>query len=232
MTERVLVVEDEHGISNYISMALSSNGFEPLVARSGAEAYAMILSKSPDLVLLDLGLPDMDGLQILRSLREWTQLPIVVVSARMHERDKVEALDLGADDYITKPFGPSELLARVRTAIRHARHAKGHAPQSAGCLAFGDLVVDFDKHQVRVAGQNAHLTQNEFRIVSLLAQNAGRVLTYDYLMKEIWGPWMKSDNRILRVNMANIRRKIERNTAEPEHIFTEVGVGYRFRDME
>ena len=173
------------------------------------------------------------GIKILENVREWSQMPIIVVSARTHEKDKVEALDKGADDYIAKPFGTSELLARVRTAIRHARGAgNGQGGTQAVTFLEGRLVIDHDKHRVFVDGEDAGLTQNEFKLVSLLGKYAGKVLTYDYMMKEIWGPNMKNDNRILRVNMANIRRKIEKNPAQPEFIFTEIGVGYRFVEAD
>ena len=170
----------------------------------------------------------MDGMQIIEAVRQWTQLPILVVSARSHERDKVMALEKGADDYITKPFGAAELLARIRVAIRHSRNGIGSGNiAKSGKFIAGDLTIDYDKHQVLVSGENAHLTQNEFRIVALLGKCAGKVLTYDFIMKELWGPQSKGNNQILRVNMANIRRKIEKNPAEPQYIFTEVGVGYR-----
>lgn len=226
--DKILVVEDERSITNFLRTILVSNDYDVIIARSGAEAYSMITSHCPDLIVLDLGLPDIDGLQIIKSVREWTLLPIVVVSARAHERDKVEALDLGADDYITKPFGAAELLARVRVAIRHTRSGiANESLASSGKFTAGDLTIDYDKHQVLIAGENAHLTQNEYKIVALLGKCAGKVLTYDFIMKELWGPQSKGSNQILRVNMANIRRKIEKNPAEPQYIFTEVGVGYR-----
>ena len=226
--DRVLVIEDDKSIRNFMKTILEANNYEVIMAVNGAEAYSMITSQCPDVVILDLGLPDMDGMKILKSVREWSGMPILVVSARSHERDKVEALDLGADDYITKPFGTSELLARLRTAIRHAR-VSYLTPEGmqTGTFRSGDLVIDYDKHRVYVGEQDAGLTQNEYKIVSLLGKYAGKVLTYDFLIKEIWGPNMKNDNRILRVNMANIRRKIEHNPAQPQYIFTEVGVGYR-----
>jgi two-component system KDP operon response regulator KdpE len=228
LKERILVVEDEKGISHFVTTVLTSNNYDVIVARTGTEALSIVTSQSPDLILLDLGLPDMDGTSIIKTVRSWSQLPILVVSARMHERDKVEALDMGADDFITKPFGPSELLARIRAAIRHAGTA-GAFPDAAqtGKYQVGDLVIDYDKRQVLVAGVNVHLTQNEYRIIALLGRHAGRVLTYDYLLKEIWGAGPRGDNQILRVNMANIRRKIEKKPAEPQYIFTEAGVGYR-----
>ena len=202
-------------------------------ALNGREGLSLSTSFCPNVILLDLGLPDMDGLDILRQIRSWSALPVVVVSARSHEQDKVSALDLGADDYLTKPFGTDELLARVRTAIRHTRTSLSN-PEIAqsGRFTTGDLVIDYDKHQVLIHGENARLTANEYRIVSLLGKHAGRVMTYDSIIKELWGPRASGDNQILRVNMANIRRKIEKNPAEPEYLFTEVGVGYRMAESE
>ena len=231
--EKILVVEDERSISRFISTILDNNGYEAVQARTGAEAQSMISSHCPDLVILDLGLPDMDGLEILRSLRSWSSLPVVVVSARDHERDKVAALDLGADDYLTKPFGTEELLARVRTAIRHTRTTSGNSEIARqGTYTVGELTIDYNKHQVLVRGENVKLTLSEFRIVALLGKYAGKVLTYDFIIKELWGPRAGDDNQILRVNMANIRRKVEKNPAEPEYLFTEVGVGYRLAEGE
>ena len=231
--EKILVVEDEKSIAHFISSVLSANGYEAMQARSGSEALSMISSHCPDLIILDLGLPDMDGLEILRQLRSWSSLPVVVVSARSHEKDKVTALDLGADDYLTKPFGTDELLARVRTAIRHTRTASGNDEiAQKGTYTVGELTIDYNKHQVLKNGRNVRLTLSEFRIVALLGKYAGKVLTYDFIMKELWGPRAGGDNQILRVNLANIRRKIEKNPAEPEYLFTEVGVGYRLAECE
>ena len=231
--EKILVVEDEKSIAHFISSVLSANGYEAMQARSGSEALSMISSHCPDLIILDLGLPDMDGLEILRQLRSWSSLPVVVVSARSHEKDKVTALDLGADDYLTKPFGTDELLARVRTAIRHTRTASGNDEiAQKGTYTVGELTIDYNKHQVLKNSRNVRLTLSEFRIVALLGKYAGKVLTYDFIMKELWGPRAGGDNQILRVNMANIRRKIEKNPAEPEYLFTEVGVGYRLAECE
>lgn len=173
--EKILVIEDEKTISHFISTILNNNGYEAMQARTGNEALSMISSHCPDLVILDLGLPDMDGLDILRQLREWSSLPVVVVSARSHEKDKVTALDLGADDYLTKPFGTDELLARVRTAIRHTRTASGNDEISQrGTYTVGDMVIDYNKHQVLVRGENVKLTLSEFRIVALLGKYAGK----------------------------------------------------------
>ena len=169
--EKILVIEDEKSISHFISTVLNNNGYEAMQAQTGEEALSMISSHCPDLIVLDLGLPDMDGLEVLRSVRKWSSLPIVVVSARNHERDKVAALDLGADDYLTKPFGTDELLARVRTAIRHTRTISGNDEIARnGTYTVGELVIDYNKHQVRVRGENVHLTLSEFRIVALLGK--------------------------------------------------------------
>lgn len=225
---KVLIVEDDRAICSFMRRVLEANGYESIIVGTGREALSMLTSHCPDVVILDLGLPDMDGMEIIKAVRSWTSLPIIVVSARSYERDKVQALDMGADDYVTKPFSAAELLARVRVAIRHTRSGlSNEALVNTGKFVAGDLTIDYDKHQVLIAGENCHLTQNEYRIVALLGKCAGKVLTYDFIMKELWGPQSKGSNQILRVNMANIRRKIEKNPAEPHYIFTEVGVGYR-----
>ena len=231
--DKILIIEDETNISNLIATILNANDYDTMTARTGSEAITAITSHCPDVILLDLGLPDMDGSDILKFVREWSACPIIVVSARNHERDKVGALDAGADDYIVKPFGTSELLARIRTAIRHTRThlPNGEIAQSGQFRVMG-LVVDYDKHQVLMDGENVRLTQNEYKIVSLLGKYAGKVLTYDFIIRQLWGPNAQTDNRILRVHMANIRRKIEKNPAQPRYIFTEIGVGYRMADPE
>lgn len=231
LKERILIIEDEISIVKMLKTVLSANEYEVIEAYSGAEAQSLIASHCPDVILLDLGLPDMDGTALLRSLREWSSTPVIVVSARSDEADKVDAIDLGADDYITKPFGTSELMARIRMVIRH-NNAMRHNDRIArtGKFQSGGLVIDYNKYRVYVDGRDAQLTQGEYRIVALLGRYAGRVLTYDFIMKELWGPGSSGDNKILRVNMANIRRKIETNTTAPRYIFTEVGVGYRMAD--
>jgi len=223
----ILVVEDDTGISNFIHVILDSNGYEVLTAKTGADAMMLATSRCPDLILLDLGLPDMDGDGIIRSIRSWSAIPIIVVSARSHEKDKVEALDLGADDYVTKPFGSAELLARIRTALRHTESRTLGPDGPSGCYKAGALTIDYDTRRAFLSGVDIHLTQTEFRIVARLAKYGGRVLTYDQIIKAVWGPNSGSDTQILRVNMAHIRRKLEVNPAEPQYIFTEMGVGYR-----
>ena len=226
--DKILIIEDEPTIANFMRAILEARDYEVMIVQSGAMASTLIASHCPDLIILDLGLPDMDGMQLLKAVRQWSKVPVVVVSARSHERDKVAALDAGADDYLTKPFGTEELLARIRTALRHTRTPTANDQlANTGKFQTGDLLIDYDKHRVYVAGVDAKLTQNEYKLVALLGLHAGKVLTYDYLIKELWGPSARSDNQILRVNMANIRRKIEKNPAQPEYIFTETGIGYR-----
>ena len=224
----ILVAVDEKNIRGFMKTILTANNYSVLTARTGEEALMMLSSYCPDLVLLDLGLPDTDGQQFIQAVRKWTQVPIIVVSARNHERDKVAALDYGADDYVTKPFGTSELLARVRAALRHAAQRGGNV--QAAAYHCGNLQVDWEKRRIILDGADVHLTQNEYKIVALLAQYAGKVLTYDQIIQHVWGPNASGDNRILRVNMANIRRKLEVNPAEPQYIFTEIGVGYRMAE--
>ncbi|MEA4891536.1 MAG: response regulator transcription factor [Peptococcaceae bacterium] len=224
----VLIIEDESNIARFMTMIMTVNQYEVWTAENGRDGLMMITSYCPDVIILDLGLPDMDGLEIIRSVRQWSQMPIIVVSARSHERDKVKALDEGADDYVTKPFGSSELLARIRTALRHANNARLREQlKTPGIFTAGKMNIDYGKRRVFINGEEVKLTQTEFNILCLLSRYAGRVLTYDFLLKEIWGPAAKGDNQILRVNLANIRRKIEENPAEPRYIFTETGVGYQ-----
>lgn len=227
----VLVIEDEKSICDFIAKTLNASDYKAVTAGSGKEGLAILTSALPDLVLLDLGLPDMDGIDIIKQTRKWSSLPIIVISARVQEREKVAALDAGADDYITKPFGTDELLARIRTAIRHSNKIVDDKVNSTRPYSARGLVVDFGKRLVTVEGKEIHLTRVEYKIVSMLAQNSGKVITYSSLIEQVWGPYA-DDNRILRVNMANIRRKIEKNPGEPEYIFTELGVGYRMIEDE
>ena len=228
----ILLVEDEKNICDFISTSLSAQDYRISTAHTGKEALPIITSQCPDLILLDLGLPDMDGMEIIRQVRTWSSVPIIVLSARTQEQEKVRALDLGADDYLTKPIGTSELLARIRTALRHSNRLDTDSPLYKRPFHARGLTIDFEKHLVSVDGKDVHLTQIEFKIISLLAQNSGRVMTYDTIISNIWGPYADDDNSILRVNMAHIRRKLEQNPAEPQYVFTEIGIGYRMIEDE
>ena len=225
----ILVVEDDIPVRNLITITLKTHGYRYLTAGTGDGAVVEASSHNPDVVLLDLGLPDIDGSEVLERVRGFSAVPVIVISARTQEAEKVQALDQGADDYITKPFGSEELLARIRTALRHSAQVASSGPRETVYSRDG-LVIDFDKRVVTLNGEDIHLTQIEYKLVSLLAKNAGKVLTYDFILKEIWGPYADTDNQILRVNMANIRRKLESNPAEPHYIFTEIGVGYRMKE--
>lgn len=222
----ILIVEDDEYISNFISAILIANNYGVIKAVNGTEAITMTASHVPDLILLDLGLPDIDGTEVLKNLRTWNGIPVIVVSARGNEREKVEALDLGADDYVTKPFGPSELLARIRTALRHSQKTTKTLDTENQKFTLSELAIDYSKRMITLAGKEVHLTPIEYKIIVLMSKHVGKVLTHDFIIKEIWGPYT-NENQTLRVNMANIRRKIEKNPAEPKYIITEVGVGYR-----
>jgi two-component system KDP operon response regulator KdpE len=223
----VLVIEDEIEIVRFLRAALASAGYEVLVAATGEDALLQAATRSPDLVILDLGLPDMDGKEVTRRLREWSRIPIIVLSARERERDKVEALDAGADDYLTKPFAVGELLARLRVAERHAIHAS--APVET-VIEIGDLRVDRARREVALAGAPVHLTPIEFKLLMALARAPGRVVTHDQLLREVWGPGAVGQNHYLRVHMGNLRHKLEPVPSRPRYVVTEPGVGYRLRD--
>jgi two-component system KDP operon response regulator KdpE len=222
----ILIIEDEEAICSFISAVLTSNDYQVVKAKTGKEGLSLFTSHIPDIALLDLGLPDMDGMEILKKIRSWSKIPIIVVSARGHEREKVAALDLGADDYIVKPFGTSELLARIRTAIRHSAQVIAMDGLEAENFSVGDLEIDYNKRIVCRAGEKIHLTPIEYKILVLLSKNAGKVLTHDFIIREIWGIYT-DESHTLRVNMANIRRKIEVNPGAPKYILTEMRVGYR-----
>ena len=230
---QILLCDDEKDIVTALEIYLRNDDYKIFKAYNGADALKILTEEEIHLVLLDIMMPHMDGIAALTKLREFSNVPVILLTAKSEDIDKVLGLTVGADDYITKPFGTSELLARIRTAIRHFRGtSKNQGEKQKVTFLNGKLVIDYDKHRVYVEEQDAGLTQNEFRLLSLLGKYAGKVLTYDYMMKEIWGPNMKGDNRILRVNMANIRRKIEKNPGQPQFIFTEVGVGYRIIETD
>lgn len=222
----ILIIEDEKSMCSYIATFLKGEHYQVTSAMTGSEGIKSASVLHPDIILLDLGLPDMDGGEVLRHIRSWTNTPIIIVSARHEEAEKVKALDQGADDYITKPFGTNELAARIRTCLRRNR------PISSKIYRALDLEIQFEKRIVCLRGAQIHLTQIEYQLLTLLAENAGRVLTYNFLMNAIWGPYIDDNNQILRVNMANIRRKIESNPAQPQYVFTEIGIGYRMPENE
>lgn len=225
----VLVVEDDQPIRRFIVTGLGSQGYRVVEVDRAASALSHAASHAPDIIILDLGLPDRDGIDVIRELREWTQTPIIVVSARGRERSKVEALDLGADDYLTKPFGVPELLARVRVALRHqSRAVEGES--DTGEFRSGALVVDLNSRVVTLSGIQVHLTPTEYRIMKVLVRNAGKVVTHHALLTEVWGPGRTDETQYLRVFMANLRRKLEPEPARPRFLLTEVGVGYRLLD--
>jgi two-component system, OmpR family, KDP operon response regulator KdpE len=223
----LLVVEDEPQMRRFLRASLTSHGFAVVEAGSASEAVALATSHNPEVILLDLGLPDDDGIALTRRFREWTRVPIIVISARGRETDKVEALDAGADDYLTKPFGVNELLARIRVALRHAQQAGGAAEP---LFEIGPLRVDLARREVTLDGREVRLTPIEYRLLVLLAENAGKVLTHRQILKEVWGPGHTEDTHYLRVYMAQLRRKIESDPAQPRLLTTEPGVGYRLRD--
>ena len=225
----ILLTEDDESISAFMTAILTANQYRALRAANGKEGLALANSNAPDVILLDLGLPDMDGVVVLRELRAQLKTPVIIVSARGLERDKVAALDLGADDYIVKPFGTAELLARIRTALRHSPKSMGSEPQGQTSKTIGELCVDYQKRVVTLRGELLHLTPNEYKLLALLSVNAGKVMTHDTLIREVWGQY-GNESHTLRVNMANLRRKIEENPGSPRYILTEMGVGYRMAE--
>jgi two-component system, OmpR family, KDP operon response regulator KdpE len=221
---RVLVVDDEPAIRRFLSTALEANAYTVFEVATGGEAIAAIGERRPDLVVLDLGLPDVDGIAVTRIVREWSRVPIIILSVREREADKVAALDAGADDYVTKPFGMGELLARMRVALR--RSAPG---LDSPVFATGELTVDLTRRLVTVAGRDVQLTPTEYDLLRVLVTNADRVLTHRHLLREVWGAGYDQEAHLLRVNMSNLRRKVEPDPARPRYIVTEPGVGYRLR---
>lgn len=223
----VLLIEDEPQMRRFLRASLDGNGFKLVEAGTCAEGRSLAASYNPELILLDLGLPDGDGIELTRQLREWARMPIIVISAQGREANKVLALDAGADDYLTKPFGVNELLARMRVALRHAA-AVGGAP--APILELGSVRVDLQRRVVTKNGAEVHLTPNEYRLLVVLAQHAGKVLTHGHLLKEVWGPGSAQQTHYLRVYMGQLRQKLEDEPARPKLLITEPGVGYRLKE--
>jgi len=224
---RILVVEDEPQMQKFLRASLTSEGYRPIEAATGREGLDLARTHNPDLVLLDLGLPDMDGMDVTKVLREWSTKPIIVISARGQEEDKIRALDVGADDYLTKPFGTGELMARIRVALRHA--SRSGQQRSEPVLTVGDLKIDLDKRQVFTGEREVHLTPNEYKLFAFLMRHAGKVLTHRQLLKEVWGPAYANQTHYLRVYMVQLRHKLEADPARPRYLVTEPGVGYRLR---
>jgi two-component system KDP operon response regulator KdpE len=223
----VLLVEDEAQMRKFVRISLVNNGFRVIEASSGEEGLALAAAHTPDLVVLDLGLPGLDGFEVTKRLREWTSVPIIVLSARGQEQDKVQALTDGADDYLTKPFGPAELVARLGVALRHA--SRGAQDMASSVVSSGDLRIDLGRRLVFVANVEIHLTPIEYRLLATLAKHGGMVLTQRQLLREVWGPGEGHQPQTLRVHMAQLRHKLERDPARPQHLVTEPGVGYRLR---
>jgi two-component system KDP operon response regulator KdpE len=222
----VLVIEDEAPMRRFLRASLSSAGYGVIEAGTGADGLREAATHPPDAVLIDLGLPDMDGTEVTRRLREWSAVPVLVLSARGQERDKIDALDAGADDYVTKPFATGELLARLRAALRRGARAESGA---ATAIEAGPLTVDFAAHRVTLDGRAVKLTPIEFRLLATLARHPGRVLTHSQLLREVWGPAAVQRHHYLRVFMAQLRQKLEPEPSRPRWLLTEPGVGYRFR---
>jgi len=224
---RVLVVDDEASIRKFLRASLAAHDYQVYEAATGQDALAAVLAHRPDLIILDLGLPDIEGIEVTRQLREWSQIPIIILSVREHESEKVAALDAGADDYLTKPFGISELLARMRAALRR-RLAESDAP----VFTTGELTVDLARHVVTVAGQEVQLTPTEYDLLRVLVTNAGKVITHRQLLRQVWGVAYEQEAHLLRVNISNLRHKLEADPTRPRYIVTEPGVGYRLRAEE
>lgn len=228
---KILIVEDDTAICSLIRTTLDTQDYQYHTARNGAEAMIEAVSYNPDVVILDLGLPDMDGVDIIRKIRTWSSIPIIVVSARMEDRDKVEALDAGADDYLTKPFSIDEFLARLRVALRRS-HTDGGKEKESSVYLNGDLKIDYSAGCVYLQDTEVHLTPIEYKLLCLLAQNTGKVLTHNYILKEVWGNVQASDVPSLRGFMATLRKKIEKSPSSPQYIQTHIGVGYRMIKQE
>ncbi len=222
-----LIVEDDKQIRNFINFSLKSQDYDCMEASTGKEAMNIIATQNISMIILDLGLPDMDGIDIIKTVRGFSDIPIIVVSSRDQDNEKVEALDAGADDYLTKPFSIKEFLARIRVVFRHKGNSRTEVPV---IYKVADLEIDLEKHIVLLEGKEVHFTPMEYNVLTLLVKNAGKVLTHNYILKQVWGSYIESDMQSLRVFMANIRRKLEKNPAKPRYILTEVGIGYRFAD--
>ncbi len=228
----ILIIEDDRAVRNLMTTTMQANGYSFHTAETGESAILQAVSARPDVMILDLGLPDMDGLEIIKRVRTWTNNPIIVVSARSEDKDKIDALDAGADDYLTKPFSVDELLARIRVAVRKMNYDNSAASKNPAVFENGGLKIDYSAASVFVDGSEVHLTPMEYRLLCLLAKNVGKVLTHHYILREIWGNASESDTPSLRVFMATLRKKIEKDTANPVYIQTHIGIGYRMNRVQ
>jgi len=229
---KILVIEDDINICNFVKTIMETNGYQVFIARNGGNGKLMFLSHRPDLIVLDLGLPDIDGVDFIKMVRETADTPIIVLSARTREYDKIEALDLGANDYVTKPFGTGELLARVRAALRDNRRRNSGVGVLKNVFRTKDMTIEYDSRSIKKGNEEIKLTQTEYNIVELLSLHAGRVLTYSEIIKKIWGYSDSGSVKKLQVNMANIRKKLGERPGESNYIYNELGVGYRMNEAE
>lgn len=230
MQPLILIVDDEKSIRSFLQVSLETQGYKCVDADNGSSALMLAMSNNPDIMILDLGLPDMDGVDVIKKLRAISQIPILIVSARGHDREKVEALDAGADDYLTKPFSVPELLARIRVILRRKPLTETPDGQEKVPFKIGDLIVDEDKHRVWLNDEEIRLTPNEYKVLALLVKHRGKVLTHRFIIESIWGGMISDDTQSLRVCMGNLRRKLKEDPAQPRYIITEIGVGYRLAD--
>lgn len=224
---QILVVEDDNAVAKLMAATMESQDYQYRIASTGASAIMEALSYKPEVMILDLGLPDTDGIEVIKKIRAWSNMPIIVVSARSEDTDKVAALDAGADDYLTKPFSVDELLARLRVALRRVRYDRQRLSEESSVYENGGLRIDYAAGCVYLDGSEIHLTPIEYKLLVLLAKNTGKVLTHNYILREVWGTPTASDMRSLRVYMATLRKKLEKNTSEPRYIQTHIGIGYR-----
>jgi two-component system KDP operon response regulator KdpE len=223
----IVVIEDDPAIRLFLRTGLSAHSFKVFEAEGGRQGIIEAGVRKPDLIILDLGLPDMEGVDVIKSIRNWSDMPIIILSARSTEQHKIDALDAGADDYLTKPFGLGELLARIRVALRHS--ISNPAQDQSGVFTTGALQVDLLKRQIIVDDREVHLTPIQYRLLSLLIKNAGKVLTHQYILKEVWGPSYKENSHYLRIYMSQLRQKLENDPTQPQYLLTESGVGYRLK---
>lgn len=232
MEPLILIVDDENSIRKFLRVSIETQGYKCIDADNGSNAIMLTISQNPDILILDLGLPDMDGVDVIKKLRTMSQIPIIIISARGHDREKVEALDAGADDYLTKPFSVTELLARIRVILRHKSINEIHTEKENEIFKINNLIIDTDKHRIWIEDEEIRLTPNEYKVLVLLAKNHGKVLTHKFITDNVWGSTGIDDTQSLRVCMGNLRRKLGEDPAQPKYIITEIGVGYRLIDEQ